>query len=30
VLRSAGYSEKDLRKLARDNWLNVLEKTWGG
>jgi membrane dipeptidase len=29
ALRMAGFSETEIRKLARDNWLNVLEKTWG-
>jgi len=25
----AGYSEALLRKLAHDNWLNLLQRTWG-
>ncbi|HEY4028464.1 MAG TPA: dipeptidase [Candidatus Dormibacteraeota bacterium] len=29
-LRAAGFGEADLRKLAHENWLRVLEQTWGG
>ena len=28
ALRRAGFSEVDLRKLATENWLRVLERTW--
>lgn len=28
ALREAGFSEKDLRKMAHENWLRVLEHTW--
>jgi len=28
ALRQAGYSDAELVKLARDNWLRVLAKTW--
>jgi membrane dipeptidase len=28
ALRKAGFSEADLRKLAYENWLRVLEATW--
>jgi membrane dipeptidase len=30
ALRRAGFGEADLRKLAHENWLRVLERTWGG
>jgi membrane dipeptidase len=28
ALRQAGFGEADLRKLAHENWLRVLERTW--
>jgi membrane dipeptidase len=28
ALRNAGYSEGDVRKIAHENWLRVLEATW--
>jgi membrane dipeptidase len=28
ALRAAGYDEASLRKLAHENWLRVLRKTW--
>jgi membrane dipeptidase len=28
VLRRAGFSEADLRKIGTENWLRVLERTW--
>lgn len=28
ALRAGGYSEVDLRKIASENWLRVLEATW--
>lgn len=28
VLRRAGFSEAELRKLGTENWLRVLEQTW--
>jgi membrane dipeptidase len=28
ALRTAGFTEPDLRKLAHENWLRVLERTW--
>jgi membrane dipeptidase len=28
ALRDAGYSDRDLRKLAHENWLRVLDATW--
>lgn len=28
ALRDAGYSDRDLEKLANENWLRVLEATW--
>lgn len=30
ALRRRGYSAADLRKIAHENWLRVLERTWGG
>jgi membrane dipeptidase len=30
ALRRHGYGEGDLRKLAHENWLGVLQRTWGG
>lgn len=30
AFRAAGYDEETLRKLCFDNWLSVLERTWGG
>ena len=30
ALRRAGFRDADLRKLAHENWLRVLERTWGG
>jgi membrane dipeptidase len=29
ALRRAGFREADLRRLAYENWLRVLERTWG-
>ena len=28
TLRAAGYADADIRKLAHENWLRVLETTW--
>jgi membrane dipeptidase len=28
ALRAAGFAEADLRKVASENWLRVLEQTW--
>ncbi len=28
TLRQSGYDETDLRKLAQDNWVRVLEQSW--
>ncbi|OJS46220.1 hypothetical protein BK400_35170 [Escherichia coli] len=28
ALRGAGYDEKSLKKIAHENWLRVLRKTW--
>jgi membrane dipeptidase len=28
ALRSAGFGEADLRKMATENWLRVLDQTW--
>ncbi|SEW17126.1 dipeptidase [Halobacterium jilantaiense] len=28
ALRDAGYSQRDLRKLAHENWLRVLDAVW--
>ncbi|MFO7169523.1 MAG: membrane dipeptidase, partial [Chloroflexota bacterium] len=28
ALRRAGYDDEALRKLAYENWLRVLRKTW--
>jgi membrane dipeptidase len=28
ALRRAGFGQKDLRKLATENWLRVLAETW--
>jgi membrane dipeptidase len=30
ALRAQGYGEEDLRRLAHENWLRVLEATWSG
>jgi membrane dipeptidase len=30
ALRERGYDEPALRKLAHENWLRVLRRTWGG
>jgi membrane dipeptidase len=30
VLRDRGYEDGTLRKLAHENWVRVLSKTWGG
>ena len=30
VLRDRGYEDGTLRKLAHENWVRVLRKTWGG
>ena len=29
-LRRAGYSDELLAKIAHENWLSVLQRTWGG
>ena len=29
ALRAHGYSDTELRKLAHENWVRVLRKTWG-
>ena len=29
VLKNSGYDEQALRKLAHENWIRVLGKTWG-
>jgi membrane dipeptidase len=29
VFRAAGYDEETLQKLCYENWLSVLERTWG-
>jgi membrane dipeptidase len=29
AFRAAGYDEATLRKLCFENWLGVLERTWG-
>ncbi|WP_273845732.1 dipeptidase [Rubrobacter calidifluminis] len=29
ALREHGYGEEDLKKIAHENWLRVLRKTWG-
>lgn len=29
-LRERGYDDRALRKLAQENWVRVLRKTWGG
>jgi membrane dipeptidase len=28
-MRARGYDEAAIRKVAYENWLRVLEKTWG-
>jgi membrane dipeptidase len=28
-MRRHGYDEATLRKLCHENWMNVLERTWG-
>ena len=30
ALRDRGYDDHTLTKLAHDNWLRILRKTWGG
>lgn len=30
ALRRAGFGQADLRKMATENWLRVLERTWAG
>ena len=30
ALREHGYGERDLAKLAHENWVRVLRETWGG
>ena len=30
AMRRHGYDEATLRKLCCDNWVSVLERTWGG
>jgi membrane dipeptidase len=29
ALRAAGYDEGSIEKLAHENWVRVLRKTWG-
>jgi membrane dipeptidase len=29
ALRRAGYDDASLQKLAHENWIRVLRKTWG-
>lgn len=29
ALRSAGFDDGDVRRIAHENWLRVLEETWG-
>ena len=29
AMRRHGYDEATLRKLCYENWMNVLERTWG-
>lgn len=29
ALRDSGYTEEELAKLARENWLRVAAETWG-
>jgi len=29
AMRRHGYDEATLRKLCYENWVNVLERTWG-
>ena len=29
ALRDRGYDDQALRKLAHENWIRVLRKTWG-
>jgi microsomal dipeptidase-like Zn-dependent dipeptidase len=28
-MRARGYGDATLRKIAYENWLRILEKTWG-
>ncbi|MBO0708743.1 MAG: membrane dipeptidase, partial [Candidatus Dormibacteraeota bacterium] len=30
ALRDHGFSEEDVRRIASENWINLLERTWGG
>ncbi len=30
ALRDHGFSEEDLRRLGSENWIDLLERTWGG
>ena len=30
AMRTHGYGEALIRKIAHENWLRVLEATWGG
>jgi membrane dipeptidase len=30
ALRSSGFNEEELKKIAHENWLRVLSKTWSG
>jgi membrane dipeptidase len=30
AMRSRGYDDATIRKIAYENWLRVLERTWGG
>jgi microsomal dipeptidase-like Zn-dependent dipeptidase len=29
VLRARGYDDESLRKIGYQNWVRVLEETWG-
>jgi membrane dipeptidase len=29
-MRRHGYDDATLRKVCWENWVNVLERTWGG
>ena len=30
ALRSAGFNEEEIKKIAQDNWLRILSDTWSG
>ena len=30
AMRRHGYDEATLRKICSENWISVLERTWGG